>query len=338
VPLKLPFPRRTGARPKEERGEEKRGEEWPRPGGPGEELVFGVISGKGGCGKSSISSSLAVLSAALRGPTLAVDLDIVNATTSDLLLSPLDPGLLTADDGVDFLAYVVEGVQEYSFYKIKPQPDRRFSIKVAGKDLGVLVPEGGLYVLPAKKANRRSTHHMELLAKTPREEFAESVFQVVGGIIRRARELGIRNMVFDFPPLQAGRRGFEGVFAALDLVPRVLAVSTFDDASVQGLAQLVYAQGLSPRVWAYLVNMADPEAGDAAKRIEDYLRTRFGSVPVFFIRQDRIWSRATRQGIRMPPITLCDPGQGACRDLLRAAASLGIVSREAIKKYLEVEV
>ena len=109
-------------------------------------VFLGVISGKGGCGKSTISSSLAILFSVLYGKAALVDLDIINNSSSVMLFSPVSEVLLTTD--VTVLNYIVEGCK-YEIHQLHKylDPDKRLSIQIAGKPtLGAGLKE--LYVLP----------------------------------------------------------------------------------------------------------------------------------------------------------------------------------------------
>ncbi|MEM1695158.1 MAG: P-loop NTPase [Thermofilaceae archaeon] len=303
----------------------------------GDATVLGVLSGKGGCGKSMISTNIVVLLSALSDKNqgvMGVDLDITNATLTSMLLS-LTPDVLREDDGVSSMDYMVEEPTDFKAYKLEFPPKRVLSVQVAKrKDLGVAVKN--IYVLPAKKATISYEVKLSHLTRLTNEEVRNTLQMLYHNIMAFARRNNVRYVVFDFPPLRADTRNvYEGVFGILDMIPNFILVSSFDYSAVHGLISLISRKYnfVKPRTLGFIINMYKPGNEDMAERIRNYIENIYGEGKVFFIRDDPRW----RVGI-LPPIVLGDPSEGAHYDLIKACVKLGIIDGEVVKKKLNVEV
>ncbi|MEM4924783.1 MAG: P-loop NTPase [Ignisphaera sp.] len=299
--------------------------------------VIGVLSGKGGCGKSMISTNIVVLLSALcdkNQGVMGVDLDITNATLTSLLLS-LTPDVLREDDGVSSIDYMVEEPIEFKAYKLEFPPNKVLSIQVAKrKDIGVAVKN--IYILPAKKATISYEVKLSRLTRLTNEEVRNSLHMLYHGIMAFAKRNNVRYVVFDFPPLRADTRNvYEGVFGILDLIPNFILVSSFDYSAVHGLISLISKKYnfVKPRTLGFIINMYKPGNEDMAERIRNYIENIYGARKVHFIRDDSRW----RVGI-LPPIVLGDPSEGAHYDLIKACVKLGLIDAEIVKKKLNIEI
>lgn len=330
--VRLPF----FGRRKDERDEEEYEPEQTRLN-IGDVNVIGIVSGKGGCGKSMIATNIIILLSALSDKTqgvLAVDLDITNATLTSMLLS-LTPDVLREENGISTIDYMVEEPAEFRAYRLEFPPKRILSIQVAKrKDLGVAVKN--IYVLPAKKATISYEVKLSRLTKLSSEEVRNSLQMLYSNIISFARRMNVKYVIFDFPPLRADTRNvYEGVFGILDVIPNFILVSSFDYSAVHGLIALLSRKYnfIKPRTLGFFINMAKLDDEDMVERIRSYVENIYGKGKVFFIRDDPRW----RAGI-LPPIVLGDPSEGAHYDLIKACVMLGIVSSEVVKKKLNIEV
>ncbi|MEM4744423.1 MAG: hypothetical protein QXK54_04500 [Ignisphaera sp.] len=299
--------------------------------------VIGILSGKGGCGKSIISTNIIVLLSALLDKNqgvMGVDLDITNGTLTSLLLS-LTPDILRNDDGVSSIDYIVEEPTEFKAYKLEFPPKRILSIQVAKrKDLGVAVKN--IFILPGKKATISYEIRLSQLAKLSIEEVRNSLHMLYHNIISFAKRNNIKYVIFDFPPLRADTRNvYEGVFGILDLLPNFILVSSLDYAAVHGLISLITRKYsfVKPRTLGFIINMYKSGYEEMAERIKNYIENIYGEGKVYFIRDDPRW-RVTM----IPPITLGDPSEGAHYDLIKICVMLGIISREIVKKKLNIDI
>ena len=297
-----------------------------------EPFVLAFLSSKGGCGKSVISANTVVLFSVFYKSVVAVDMDIVNATLTNMLLAAT-PEVLKEDDGVSTIDYIVEGPERYQLYKLEFPPKRRFNIQVAGKkDLGVAA--GDIYVLPAKKATLSYERRLSELAYMSREEVRDSLVELYTNIVNFARTRKARFVILDFPPLRPDQRKvFEGVFVILEQIPNFIMVSSFDYAAVHGLISILNQRYsfLKPRTRAFLINMAVPNT-DAAARIKSYIETIYGEGFVHFIRRDPRWSQSI-----VPPIVLGDPSKGAHADLIASYVKIGLLRAEDVKEKLRFD-
>jgi len=297
-----------------------------------EPLIIGFVSGKGGCGKSTIAANTTVILSALYDKVIAVDMDITNATLTSLLLS-VTPDILKEDDGISTLDYIVEGSEEYSLYKLEFPPNKRFNIQVAKKkNMGVPVKD--IYFLPAKKATISYERNLSALAQLSRDEIRSSLYELYSNILKFARTHGVKYILFDFPPLRADQRKvYEGVFALLEQIPNFIMISNFDYSSVHGLIVVLSQRYsyLKPRTLGFFINMAVNDEKDMNK-IREYIETIYGRGSVFFIRRDPRWSVTL-----VPPIILGDPSEGAHFDLIYALTKLGILKAEDVQKKLGIE-
>ncbi|MEM4854486.1 MAG: P-loop NTPase [Sulfolobales archaeon] len=303
----------------------------------GDVNVIGVLSGKGGCGKSMISTNLVVLLSALSDKNqgvMAVDLDITNATMTSMLLS-LTPDILREDDGVSSIDYMVEEPTNFRAYKLEFPPKRMLSIQVAKrKDLGVAVKN--IYVLPAKKATLSYEMKLSHLTRLTSEEVRNSLHMLYHNVVSFAKRNNVKHVVFDFPPLRADTRNvYEGVFGILDMIPGFILVSSFDYSAVHGLVSLISRRFnfVKPKVLGFIINMYKPGNEEMSEKIKIYVENIYGKDRVFFIREDPRWRVGT-----LPSIVLGDPSEGGHYDLIKACVMLGLVDSEVVKKKLNIEI
>lgn len=310
----------------------------PSPPAGGEEIAIGVVSGKGGCGKSTITANMVVLLAALYGKqhgVLAIDMDITNATLTSLLLS-ITPDVLREDDGISTIDYMVEEPAEFKTYRLEFPPRRAFNIQVSKqKELGVLARN--IYVLPAKKATLSYDMKLKQLRHITNEDVRSSLQSLYHNAIAFAKRNRIKYIFFDFPPMRADAKKlvYEGVLFLLELVPKCILVSSFDYSALHGLISLVserYAF-LKTRTLSVMINMSRLDDADVVERMRSYVRNSFGWDATIFIRDDPRW----RVNI-LPPIVLGDPGEGAHYDLIRACTKIGVADPATVKEKLNVEV
>ncbi|MEM1842375.1 MAG: hypothetical protein QXL19_08375 [Ignisphaera sp.] len=299
--------------------------------------VIGILSGKGGCGKSIISTNIIVLLSALLDKNqgvMGVDLDIINGTLTSLLLS-LTPDILREDDSVSSIDYMVEEPTEFKAYKLEFPPNKVLSIQVAKrKDLGVAVKN--IYILPAKKATISYEVKLSRLTRLTNEEVRNSLHTLYYNIVSFSKRNNIRYVILDFPPLRADTRNvYEGVFGILDLLPNFILVSSLDYAAVHGLVSLISRKYsfVKPRTLGFIINMYKSGYEEMAERIKNYIENIYGEGKVYFIRDDPRW-RVTI----VPPITLGDPSEGAHYDLIKMCIKFGILSREIVKKKLNIDI
>ena len=295
----------------------------------GEPLVLAFLSGKGGCGKSTIAANTAVLLSVLYGKVIAIDMDITNATLTSMMFA-VTPEVLKEDDGVSTIDYIVEGAETYSLYRLEFPPGKKFNIQVSGqRNKGVAVKD--IYVLPAKKATISYERNLMALAHLTKEEIRSSLLELYTFILKFARTQGIRYILLDFPPLRPDQRKvFDGVFMLLEHISNFIMVSSFDFSAVHGLIGILNQRYsfLKPRTRGFFINMAVPEQ-QAMEQIRRYIETIYGEGTVFFIRRDPRWTVTF-----IPPIILDDPSKGAHADLIKAYVRLGIVEREVVKNKL----
>jgi len=296
-----------------------------------EPLVIGVLSGKGGCGKSTISANMTVLIAALYKKVIAVDMDVVNGSLGHMLSYPLNDADLR-EIKASTLEYIVRSAQEYSLLELQYPPNKKFTIRVANKK-GVGVVARGIYFLPAKRRDPSYDADLKLLSELKHDEIHRSISELYSYIIGVARKHGIKHVIFDFPPLGPDeRRGarFEGVFSLLEQIPKFILVSSFDFSAIHGLVSLInqnYSY-IKPRVLGFLINMAiDNE--EAKAKIRQYIEKIYGRNTVYFIRRSKWWTIT-----EFPPIILDDPSRGANFDLIYALTKLGIIRAEDVEKKL----
>jgi len=324
---------KRGAKPEGEQVEETRSSITQATGEP---LILGFLSGKGGCGKSTISVNTAILLSALSNKgegVLAIDMDITNATLTNMLLS-VTPDILKEDDGVSTIDYITEGAEKYVFYKLEFPPNKVFNIQVSGrKDLGVPVKD--LYVLPAKKATVSYEQRLSALAHLTQEEIRDSLLELFNSARKFAKERNVKYIIFDFPPFRPDQRKvYEGVFALVEYIPNFVMVCSFDYAAVHGLIGVLdrrYSY-LKTRTLGFLINMAVLEDEKTVESIRRYIETIYGKGVVHFIRSDPRWRINF-----LPPIILGDPGEGAHYDLISAYAKIGILDREGVVKKLNIK-
>jgi len=295
-----------------------------------EPVVIGFLSGKGGCGKSTIAANTTVLLSVLYKGVIAIDMDITNATLTQLMLA-LTPEILKEDDGISTIDYIVEGSNEYSLYKLEFPPNKRYNIQVAKKK-NVGIPVKDIYFLPAKKATISYERNLSALAQLSRDEIRNSLYELYNNVLRFARSRGVKYVIFDFPPLRADQRKvYEGVFILLELIPSFIMISNFDFSAVHGLVGALSQRYsyLKPRTLGFFINMAVNDA-EAKEKIRHYIETIYGKGTVFFIRRDPRWTVTI-----VPPIILGDPSEGAHFDLIYALTKLGIIKSEDVQKTLE---
>lgn len=324
---------------KKESGEQKsETEEMLRPSMQtrGEPLALGVISAKGGCGKSTISSNSVVLFSALcdRGEgVIGVDMDIINATMTNMMFA-MTPDVLREDDGISTLDYLVEGSEHHKLYKLEFPPGKVFSIQVSGrKDVGVGVKD--IYILPAKKATISYEKKLSSLAMLRYDEVRDSLSGLYSSIMSFARQKRVRYVVFDFPPLRADQRKvFDGVFTLLEQIPNFIVVSSFDYSAIHGLISLINKRYgyIKNRILAFIVNMSILEETEVVDKIKAYVDMIYGKEKTFFIRSDPRWRVSF-----IPPIVLDDPGHGAHYDLIKTYIDIGIIDKETVKKKLNIQ-
>lgn len=316
---------------KEKDREEEKELETPKPVVSGDEpFIVGVLSGKGGCGKSTITANTIVLLSVLYGKVIGIDMDITNATLTQMMFS-MTPDVLKQDDRISTIDYMVEGATEYSLYKIEFPPNARFNIQVAKKK-GLGVAAKDIYFLPAKKATASYERNLSALAHLQRDEIRNSLQELYVNVLSFAKKRGAKYIVFDFPPLRPDQRKvYEGVFVLLEQIPNFIMVSSFDYAAIHGLVAVLSQRYsyLKPRTLGFFINMAinDPDTID---RIRKYIDTIYGGSRTFFIRRDPRWTVTI-----IPPIVLGDPSEGAHADLINALVKVGMIKAEDVQKVLD---
>ena len=318
---------------KKEVEEEKKEIETTRPlVSEGELTILGFLSGKGGCGKSTIAANTTVLLSALYGKVIGIDMDITNATYTNMMFAAT-PDVLRYDDKISTLDYMVEGAEEYNLYKLEFPADSRYNIQVAKKrDQGVSVKE--IYFLPAKKATVSYERNLSALAYMKEDEIKSSLQEIYVNVVNFAKRRGVKYIIFDFPPLRPDQRKvYEGVFTLLEQIPKFILISNFDFASVHGLIAIVSQRYsyIKSRTVAFFINMAVKHQ-ETVTRIRQYIDKLYGEGYTYFIRKDPRWSVTI-----VPPIILGDPSEGAHADLIYALTKVGILNREVIQKFLEFD-
>lgn len=322
---------------KEEREEEERSpSERTAPQARAEIVQVGVLSGKGGCGKSTIAANLAYFLAAMARKNegvLAVDFDVINATLTSVVV-PTD--FLVVDDGVSVLDYLVTEPSKLAVYRVEYPPERTPTIQVAGReDLGV--PVKNLYVLPAKKAVPSYESNIAALIRLPRDDLVRSVQIFYSNLLRVAKSNNIKYVVMDFPPLRADtRKVVDGVFVALELIPSFIIVTPYDMSATHGLVSLVTQKYpfIKSKTLGVLVNMVDPgvESSEEFEKLKNYIERYFGIGKVHHIRKDWRWTAITLS----VPLIMGATDEGAHLDFIRAVTRMGLVDVETVKKKLNI--
>lgn len=297
-----------------------------------EPFVLAFLSGKGGCGKSTIAANTVVLLSALYGKVVAIDMDITNASLTSMMFA-ITPDVLREDDGISTLDYIVEEAEKYSLYKLEFPPNKRFSIQVAGQK-GVGVPVKDIYVLPAKKATVSYERNLSALAYLSKEEIRTSLVDLYTYIMRFTKKQGIRFVILDFPPLRPDQRKvYEGVFTLLEHIPNFIMVSSFDYSAIHGLIGILNQRYgyLKSRTLGFFINMSVP-LQSVVNQIRGYIESIYGNNSVFFLRRDPRWSVTI-----VPPIILGDPSEGAHLDLIKAYVELGILDKQIVVSKLKFD-
>lgn len=323
---------------KKEKKEEERppSKEAAQPQVRSELAQIGILSSKGGCGKSTISANLTYFLASMvkkNEGVLAVDFDVTNATLTSAIV-PSD--YLIRDDGVSVLEYLVAEPSEIAVYRVQFPPEKTPTIQVAGRE-DVGVPIKNLYVLPAKKATPSYEVNLAKLIRLTREDLINTVQLLLSELVRISRKYNIKYTIMDFPPLRADtRRVVDGVFVALELIPNFIAVTPFDTASVHGFVSLI-SQKYSfakPRTRGVFVNAVDPgaERSEEFEKLKSYIERYFGAGKAYPIRKDWRW---TAMPVAVPMI-IGAPDEGAHLDFIRAVVKMGLVDAETVKKKLNI--
>jgi len=297
------------------------------PAQPAEPHFVGVVSGKGGCGKSTIASSMAVVLSALKGSAALVDMDVVNRSSTQILLTQYHSHWLTSSELATVLDCLVEDPDRCGLVPMEWLPGKRFSIQVAG-DSSRGVGAKDLYVLPAARADPLQGNLLKRFGLMTREEVRMAVERLVQAVRSVARRKRIPYVVFDYPPLRPeGRRVLEGVYAALEYMDSFVLVVPYDAAALSGLIALVEERYnyIKARTRGFFINMASG-SGRLAEEMVDYIYRVYGDVPVAFIRRDRLWTVND-----IPPVVLGDPSKGATHDLLMAMVAAGLLTAEDLR-------
>jgi len=292
----------------------------------GEPIVLGVFSGKGGCGKSSIASSLCLLFSGLGYGCMLVDFDVVNATATSQLFS-LDRESLDVDVNASVL-HILGGEGEIAF--IQP---RRLSIPLYNN-----IDEGydaskKLWVLPARLPRAENINLLNRIGKR-KGDVEHYVRAIVEGASQLARGKRIKYVILDTPPMKPeGRASFSGydemISTAMAESSYILAISSYDVQAVQGLITLI--SGRYPyamrKIDALVINMAPEDPGEMGEEIRVVARSWAGIERTAFIRYDSAWAQLASH---ISPIAY--RLGGASKDLIRVAYQLGYISKKDMEK------
>lgn len=297
---------------------------------PGEPVEIGFISGKGGCGKSTIAASTSILLSALYKGAIAVDLDITNSTLTALLFA-IAPGVLMNNAPVSTLHYLVSPPVngKYAIYMLNYPPDKRYTVALADNPkVGLLADK--LFVLPGKKS---TPDYVALISKlgTLREvEVRENLFNLHEFLRSVARKHNVPYIIYDFPPMRPDtRKAYTGVYTLLEAIDNIVVVNNFDPASLHGVVSIInekYAY-VKRKIRGTIINMAVYNT-DLAHGMVEFVKQHL-QVPIEFIRRDTIWGLA-----QVPPIVVGLPNQGANGDLVRALVKFGFVDPALVKAKL----
>ena len=300
---------------------------------PGKPVEIGFISGKGGCGKSTIASSTAVLLSALYGGAIAVDLDIANSTLTALMFS-IAPGVLVSDAPVSTLHYLVSPPVngKYAVYKLKYPPDKVYTVALADNPKVGLLADN-LYVLPGKKNTPDFLALFNKLGALRDVEVRENLFNLREFLLTIAKKSKAPFIIYDFPPMRPDtRKAYTGVYTLLEMIENVIVVNNFDPASLHGVIATInerYAY-VKRKIRGVLINMAVYNV-ELARGMEGFVKQHLG-VPVDFIRRDTIWSFA-----QVPPIVVGLPNQGANGDLVRALTRFEFIDPVTVRSKLHFD-
>lgn len=323
-----------------ERGKpEKPPEPVRRPVARAGPMQIAILSGKGGCGKSTIAASLGYLLSALISKSesvLLIDFDVLNATLSSLLLQAKD---LQDDRESSVLDYLVSEPHRIEAYTLQYPPNMRPSIERFGApDTGV--PVKNVYVIPAKKATVDYEHKLGQLIKLQSEKdgLAESVRLLYNNIVALSQQIRARYVIMDFPPLRAdSRKIVDGVFTMLQYIPNFILVATPDPAVIHGLMALISQKYsfVKSRTLGLLINMVNPNllATDDFKKLVSLIIKQYGQLKIFPIRQDYRWGATALSTV---PIILGGIDKGAHLDFLRAVVGMSLIEPEVVSEKLGI--
>lgn len=299
--------------------------------------IVGVVSAKGGCGKSTIVTNLAVLTAALYKGVVVVDLDLANASVSELLLStPIATKSISAKDmdGVNVLDALITG-DISTILKIEYPPGNAYNIKIHGENAGRMAKN--IHILPAKNFAENpvtTTEKMATLSSLDIQTVVKPTMQSIFYTTRDfAQKKNIMHIYYDFPPFPLGMRKskhYVGVFTALDLIPQFIAVTTPEPSSVRGLVELLSSNYafITRRLMGVIVNAVHQKDSENVKDIIVYLKRTLGT-NVYIIPYTPIWTVRD-----LPPIILQDPAEPGARELIEAAVDMGLFEREVVCKRI----
>jgi len=295
-----------------------------------EPTIIGIFSGKGGCGKSSIATSLCLLFSGLGYGCILVDFDVINATSTSQLFA-LDQESLDIDYNASVL-HILNEAGELAL--IQP---RRLSIPFFDNINEGYDASKKLWVLPARLSKKPETVNfitrLSLLARN-KEKIYSAINSISSYVIEIAKKNKIKYIIYDTPPLKAegGRATFAGsgdiVSMVMDSSKSALLISSFDPSSIEGLATMVagpYAR-VKSKVDALVVNMSLDDQ-DVQREIMMRARLLVDENNIFFIRYDSAWASLATY---IPPIAY--RLEGASEDLIRIAYALGYISKKDTEK------
>lgn len=299
------------------------------PEGP---MFIGIIGAKGGAGKSTIAASLALAGASLLGSSLLVDLDVLNATSTNMLT--LDSSMLAdIKEDVSVLDYLLTPDKRMKFIKIMYPPDRQLAL-VSADGRRRIVPKN-LYLLPGKLPRLDYMAQLDRIHVLRKRELATHFDYFARTLQAHVEHLGIRLVVLDFPPLKiTSGKYFGDVLELINYLTnaRYIAVSRPYDAEVHGLITLLSTTGYSP-IWDNLLSVVlqpvDKHTVKDAPRLAAQILTHARTRKVYFIRRDKKWSVN-----KIPPVALQKPTEGASVDFFYMVADLGIIPPNTIKEKL----
>lgn len=299
------------------------------PEGP---MFIGIIGAKGGAGKSTIAASLALAGASLLGSALLVDLDVLNATSTNMLT--LDSSLLAdIKEDVSVLDYLLAPDKRMKFIKIMYPPDRQLAI-VSADGRRRAVPKN-LYLLPGKLPRLDYMAQLDRIHVLRKRELAIHFDYFARTLQAHVEHLGVKLVVLDFPPLKiTSGKYFGDVLELINYITnaRYIAVTRPYDAEVHGLITLLSTTGYSP-IWdnllAVVLQPVDRHTVRDAPRLAAQVLTHARTRKVYFIRRDKKWSVN-----KVPPVALQKPTEGASIDFFYMVSDLGIIPPKAVKEKL----
>ena len=294
--------------------------------------ILGIISGKGGCGKTTLAVNMAAVASAFDGSVVLMDFDIINASSTQVFTTVADLAreLLTTETFV--LSLLTHAIDKVSFIQIDMR-DHGYTIQVHGEpDLGLSIKK--VYLLPARNLAYSTKTDYYTLARLSMTEYREKLKGLVKAAESVARKTGARLVIIDFPPLKADTRNIVyGIFEALNFVTDIIAVTEAQAGTAQGLIDLI---DLYPvvrnKLRAYVVNAITEFQMNLIDATINVIRERAPNKPIYVFPYDRRWNNPL-----LLPVSIDDPGEGAHYSLLKMMVDLGFLSKEKVKSKLRLD-